>query len=1080
MTHDPLEQRDLDHLLQAIPRILQASSLDGSIGEALELLRRGTGADAAVIFLADGDAPLREHWAPNDPEIKASLRPRLKVEALEAIRRGGPHLTASDCAKPGGHATRTLFLSTESGPLGAAALAWSSAEVPRDPKTVPWIVAVVEMVASTAISRSEVSKLRLQAERDKRWFKTLDDHLRVLDRERQKFAAVVNQTDTFVFVTDEARTIRWNNRAMAVLLPPGGEGSSWIDRPCREVCSRLGRGAPGADSCDCPIRHALERNEVTHQELRMTIQGASGVLYLTALPIKGLDGKPHEAMVLVQDLTGLETLRQSEVRYSALFEANAEAILMVDPETHQILLANPATQRMLGHSPQELAKLSLRSLHSPDDWERLRGFYEAAAGHEAPSRIECCVLTREGKERIARVSSTRVEMEGKSVDLVEMVDVTVSRLAERALGESEARQGAMIEAALDAIISMDHAGRILEFNPAAERIFGRKREDVLGRDMAELIIPPSLREAHRRGMARHLATGEASVIGRRIEITGMRADGSEFPVELAIARVSSEGPPVFTGFLRDITERKEAEHTLRSVQERLRMVVAGSPIVLFAMDRDGILTLSEGRGLERLGRLEGESIGKSVYDLYGDYPDVIASVERCLAGEEFTSSVDLGDVSFESHYVPVRDSEGRVVGLLGVATDITERKTLEAQLRHAQKLEAVGQLAGGVAHDFNNLLTVIKGHSEVMLTRMAPDDPLRRSAQEIQKAGARGALLTRQLLAFSRRDVVTPEILDVGEVVRGMEPMLHRLIGADVRLLTKTDGRSLCVRADRGQIEQVIANLSVNARDAMPRGGDLIIEAAEFQVSLEDPKQAASLLPGPYVMLAVSDQGTGMGSEVLSHLFEPFFTTKDQGKGAGLGLSVVYGIVRQAGGDVLVESGLGRGSTFRVLLPRSGESGASGARAATAESEPPAKGRGAILLVEDEDAVRALARDMLHFLGYEVLESSNGEEALRIFDEHERAFRAVVTDIVMPGMNGVDLARRLVSMKSDLKVLLVSGYTKDSLAGGEFEEEGFAFLQKPYTLEDVRRVLADLLSGSLLGDSNARRGRRGAAPPRGR
>src|SRR5439155_667999 len=231
------------------------------------------------------------HWAPNDPEIKASLRPRLKVEALEAIRRGGPHLTASDCAKPGGHATRTLFLSTESGPLGAAALAWSSAEVARDPKTVPWIVAVVEMVASTAISRSEVSNLRLQAERDKRWFKTLDEHL-------------------------------------------------------------------------C-------------------------VLYPAELPIKVLDGKPHEAMVLVQDLTGLETLRQSEVRYSALFEANAEAILMVDPETHQILLANPATQRMLGHSPQQLAKLSLRSLHSPDDWERLRGFYEAAAGHEAPSRIEC-------------------------------------------------------------------------------------------------------------------------------------------------------------------------------------------------------------------------------------------------------------------------------------------------------------------------------------------------------------------------------------------------------------------------------------------------------------------------------------------------------------------------------------------------------------------------------------------------------------------------------------------------------------------------------------------------------------------
>src|SRR5438093_4542406 len=575
MTRDPLQRSNLDKLLEAIPRILKSSSLEGSITEALDLLRHGAGADAAVVFLADGDAPLREQWALNNPQIKTSLRPRLKVEALEAIRKGGPHLTTSDCTKPDGRATKTVLLSTESGPLGAVALIWSSAQVPSDPKTISWIVAVIEMVASKTIAWGEISKLRLQAERDKRWFKTLDDHLRVLDRERQKFAAVVNQTDTFVFVADEARIIRWNNRAMSVLLPSGGEGSSWVGKPCSEVCSRLGQRTRGADSCDCPIRHALEMNEVSHQELRVEIQGRSGVLYLTALPIKGLDGKPHEAMVLVQDLTGLETLRQSEVRYSALFEANAEAILMVDPETHQILLANPATQRMLGHSPQELAKLSLRSLHSPDDWERLRGFYEAAAGHEAPSRIECCVLTREGKERIARVSSTRVEMEGKSVDLVEMVDVTVSRLAERALGESEARQGAMIEAALDAIISMDHAGRILEFNPAAERIFARKREDVLGRDMAELIIPPQFRERHREGMAHYLATGEGRVLGRRIEITGMRADGSEFPVELAIARVSSEGPPVFTGFLRDIAERKEAEYAPRSIRDRPRLGRAG-------------------------------------------------------------------------------------------------------------------------------------------------------------------------------------------------------------------------------------------------------------------------------------------------------------------------------------------------------------------------------------------------------------------------------------------------------------------------------------------------------------------------
>jgi PAS domain S-box-containing protein len=1067
MTRHPLQRSDLDKLLQAIPRILKSSSLDGSITEALELLRHGAGADAAVVFLADGDAPLREHWALHNPQVKASLRPRLKVEALEAIRKGGSHLTTADCVTPEGRATKTVLLSTESGSFGAAALSWSSALVPSDPKTISWIVAVIEMVASTTVARDEIAKLRIQAERDKRWFKTLDDHLRVLDRERQKFAAVVNQTDTFVFVADEARIIRWNNRAMSVLLPSGGEGSSWVGKPCSDVCSRLGQRVLGADSCDCPIRHALEMNEVTHQEMRVEIQGTSGVLYLTALPIKGLDGKPHEVMVLVQDLTGLETLRQSEVRTSVLFERNAEAILMADPETHRIILANPAAQRMLGYSPEELQRLSLQSLHSASDWERFGGFYGAAAKGDAPSRLECRVLTREGKERIALVSSTRVELEGKSVDLVHLVDVTFSRLAEQALGESEARQGAMIEAALDAIIFMDHAGRILEFNPAAERTFGYKREDVLGREMPELIIPPALRESHRRGMERHLATGETHVLGRRIEITGMRADGSEFPIELAIARISSNGPPVFTGFIRDITERKKAEHELRGTQERLRMVVAGSPVVLFATDRHGILTLSEGKGLERLGRRGGESVGKSIYELYGDYPDVIASIERCLAGEEFTASVDLGGVSFESYYAPVRDPDGQVVGLIGVATDITERKSLEVQLRHAQKMEAVGRLAGGVAHDFNNLLTVIKGHSEVMLARMAPGEPLRNSAEEIQKAGARGVLLTRQLLAFSRKDVATFEILDVPEVVRGVESLLQRLLGDDVRLVTKTSGAALSVRADRGQIEQVLANLAVNARDAMPHGGDLRIEVREFQVTADDPKQARDLPPGPYVLLAVSDQGTGMGPEVLSHLFEPFFTTKDQGKGTGLGLSVVYGIVRQTGGDILVESEVGRGSTFRILLPWSGGPSAPGAGgAAPVEAGSATKGQATVLLAEDEEAVRALARDMLQYLGYEVLEASSGDEAIRVFERHRDAIRAVVTDIVMPGMSGVDLARHLVSLKPGLKVLLVSGYTKDSLADG-FEEDGFAFLQKPYMLEEIRRGLADLLADSLAGDAGA-------------
>jgi PAS domain S-box-containing protein len=1060
---NPLGPAALDRLLHAIPRILCSGPLEASLTEALELLRVGAGAEAAVLFLADGDAPLREYWATDDSVAKTALRPRLKVDALGAIRRGGPHLTTSDGDALDGLATKTVLVATDSGPLGAAALAWTRS-VPVTSGESAWIAAAIELLACRAITDSEIGKLKSQAEKDRRWFKTLDEHLRVLDRERQKFAAIVNQTDTLVFVTDEERIIRWNNRAMAVLLPFDEEGSSWVGKKCSEVCARIGHEGQGPDACECPIRRSLESNEVSHQELRPTLRGTPGVLYLTALPIKGLDGKPREAMVLVQDLTGLETLRQSEVRYSALFESHPEAILMVDPETRKIMLGNPAAQRMLGHSAQEITRLTLRSLHSEEEWARVGSFHEAAAGQKAPSRLQCRILTSDGTERIALVSSSRVVLEGRNVDLVELVDVTVSIQAEQELGESQARQGAMVEAALDAIISMDHAGRVLEFNPAAERIFGHKRSDVLGRDMADIIIPERLRERHRMGMQHHIATGETRVLGKRIEIVAMRADGTEFPVELTIARISANGPPVFTGFIRDLTEKKAAEYALRDIEARLRTVVAESPIVVFALDRQGIYTFSSGKGLAALGRSEGESVGRSIYEMYEDHPQILANIDRCLAGEEFSASVTVGRLSFDAHYTPLRNEQQEVTGLFGVATDVSDRKDLEAQLRHAQKMEAVGRLAGGVAHDFNNLLTVIQGHSQVMLAKMPPSDTLRGAVEEIQRAGARGVLLTRQLLAFSRKDVVSPEVLDLGEVVRAMETMLHRLIGDDVRLVTRVGQWPLHVCADRGQLEQVLANLAVNARDAMPQGGQLAIDVSAAEIGPGGPGQGADLPAGPYVALTVEDQGCGMSAEVMAHLFEPFFTTKEQGKGTGLGLSVVYGIVRQSGGDVRVESEPGRGATFRLFFPRVEAPEPAQPQAAGRGASAITKGEGTILLVEDEDAVRALARDFLHVLGYEVIEACTGEEALAMFDRHEGSIRAVVSDVVMPGMGGVDLAQRLAAIRPGLKILLVSGYTKDSFDSGDIARGTFPFLQKPYTLEDFGRKVAELVAAYSVGD----------------
>jgi len=555
-----------------------------------------------------------------------------------------------------------------------------------------------------------------------------------------------------------------------------------------------------------------------------------------------------------------------------------------------------------------------------------------------------------------------------------------------------------------------------------------------------------------------------------MEIPALRSDGTSFPIELTIARISSTGAPVFTGFIRDLSERKRAEVALRSAEDRLRTLIHESNVVVFGLDKDGIYTVSAGKGLSALGRREGEVVGKSIYDVYQDEPQIIAHIERCLAGEEFTAQVELKGISYEAYFRPERNERGEIVGLFGFATDVTERKRLEAQLRHAQKMDAVGRLAGGVAHDFNNLLTVIQGRSEVLLSKLSPGDPLRVGAEEIQKAGERGVLLTRQLLTFSRKNFATPEDLDAGEVVRSMESLLSRLIGPGVRLVTRTGKWPLHVRSDRGQLEQVLANLAANARDAMPQGGEFCIEVSATEVDAD--AKGLAVPPGPYVVISVSDQGCGMTPEVQSHLFEPFFTTKEQGKGTGLGLSVVYGIVRQSGGDVLVESELGRGSTFRVCLPRLGASEAvvEAALRPIAEEAPPAAaraartGKGTVLLVEDEDAVRALAREFLTLFGYEVVETSSGEEALRVFEQVKETIDVVVTDLIMPGMGGVDLAKKLVRIKPGLRVLLVSGYARDTLEDLEFKSEGFAFLQKPYTMEDFARRIANLLRGASLGD----------------
>ncbi len=509
-------------------------------------------------------------------------------------------------------------------------------------------------------------------------------------------------------------------------------------------------------------------------------------------------------------------------------------------------------------------------------------------------------------------------------------------------------------------------------------------------------------------------------------------------------------------------KRRKSEEALRESEKRLQAILDNSPAIIFLKDTEGrYLYVNPQFG--KLTPLTPEQIlGKTDAEIFtteqaaafraNDLKVLQAGV--ALEFEEVTRHQDELHTSVVSRF-PLRNTEGKVYALCGIVTDITERKNLEAQLRQSQKMEAIGQLAGGIAHDFNNMLTVINGYGELMLLSLPIGEPHRVSVEQIREAGERAATLTRHLLAFSRKQVLQPKVLDLNAVVANMDTMLQRVISADIDLLTILSPGLASVKADPGQIEQILMNLVVNARDAMPEGGRLTIETADVVLDSDYARRHVDVSPGRYIMLAVSDAGCGMDKKTQARIFEPFFTTKEEGKGTGLGLSTVYGIVKQSGGNIWVYSEPGRGTTFRIYLPRIEE--AAEAVEPDKAPEPLPTGSETILLVEDEAGVRNLAKKILETYGYKVLDAAEGEDAFRLSGQHKGLIHLMVTDMVMPEMSGRELADRLKPSRPNMKVLFMSGYTdKAMLHQGELDP-GMAFLQKPFTPQTLARKVREVL-----------------------
>ena len=624
----------------------------------------------------------------------------------------------------------------------------------------------------------------------------------------------------------------------------------------------------------------------------------------------------------------------------------------------------------------------------------------------------------------------------------------------------------LLETLPDAIVGVNRDGIIIQVNSQAQELFGYSRDEMMGQKV-EMLVPESYRREHHNHRAHFAQTPKTRRMGANLDLYGRRRNGSEFPVEISLSPVATEDGMIVLSAIRDISDRKRMAEELRRASEelhrrtaeqlgeyraRLVSIIDSSEDAILSKDLNGMIT-SWNRGAEHIyGYTSEEAIGKHISLLTpGDRRDEISQIIGKIArGEtlEHHESVrvtkDGRQLNVSISVSPLRDASDKIVGASVIARDMTAQKRSESQLRQAQKMEAIGRLAGGVAHDFNNILGIINACTEFLRDRIDPTAEPSLYVENIKKASERGRALTKQLLAFSRTSAIQPRVLDLNERLRDISKLLRPLLGDDVEILIVPRSSSALVEADPGQLDQIVVNLAVNARDAMPHGGKFILETGAVSFDEAFAEQNQAMRAGKYVLLAVSDTGNGMDEATMSRIFEPFFTTKDVGKGTGLGLATVYGIVKQSAGQILVYSEPGHGTTFKIYLPSAEHKIGVGPKSEVETVGPKRQGT-TILLVEDDEIMRSLTRQLLQEHGYTVVEADDGKSALEWAESHSSPVDLLLTDVVMRRMSGPELVERLNASRPTLKVVYMSGYTGELIAEREMLQRGITLLEKPFS-----------------------------------
>ena len=796
-------------------------------------------------------------------------------------------------------------------------------------------------------------------------------------------------------------------------------------------------------------------------------------------------------------------VQQAEKNYRSIFENAVEGIFQSTPDS-RFLTVNPALAGILGYnSPAEVIACF-------SDIGQQLYVDPASAAEVAQIMRERGILQafefeayRKDRERIWLSLNMRVVRDEKGAEVSR--EGTIEEITERKRGETERLvmfeiiQGISTSADLEALLKLVH--QAIQKVVYADNCFVALYDEPTDRLGMQFFIDkydsaPAPQKLGKSCVAHVFRTGEALLINHElfdqlVETGEVELFGKPSPSWLGVPlntpaktigvlvvqhyeddRAYSERDVEFLssvgGQIAVAIERRRADQELRESEERYRLFFESSPQPMWVYDLETLAFLAVNKSaVNHYGYSREDFLAMTIKDIRPteDIPaldDFLASsLERVSAGSIWRHRKKDGniiEVEITAHSLVFDDRRAELV----LAHDITERHRLETalfaseeQLRQSQKLEAIGQLAGGVAHDFNNLLTAINGYSALALRRVGPDHPISSYLEEIKKAGDRAANLTRQLLAFGRKQLLQPLAINLNDIVGDMIKLLKRLIGEDVQLITKPGAGLKQIKADPGQLEQVLVNLVVNARDAMPRGGTVTIETANTTLDGAYASTHVGVTPGEYVMLAISDTGTGMDQDTRTRVFEPFFTTKEKGKGTGLGLSTVYGIVRQSGGNVWVYSELGKGTTFKVYLPQVEDEVA--ARADAKEDVPRHRGTETVLLVEDEDTVRKLTSELLVESGYLVLEANGGEQAMALFKEHKGPIDLLITDVVMPKISGKQVAAQLKEVHPETKVLFMSGYTDEAIVHHGIVDSHIAFIQKPFSENALTRKVRDVL-----------------------